>query len=78
MFRTSRRNSRSVIKKKTIKFCSCWRGFSGVETIGELKEMIDRLIKYYRNINKNEIKFHLIEYASRLLPELEKKLVFTH
>ena len=36
--------------------------------------MIDRLIKYYRNINKNEIKFHLIEYASSLLPELEKEI----
>ena len=36
--------------------------------------MIDRLIKYYRNITKNEIKFYLIEYASSLLPELEKEI----
>ena len=36
--------------------------------------MIDRLIKYYRNINRNEIKFYLIEYASSLLPELEKEI----
>ena len=35
--------------------------------------MVDRLIKYYRNINKNEIKFHLIEYA-RPIAELEKEI----
>ena len=66
------------LKKRLLSFVVVGGGFSGVETIGELKEMIDRLIKYYRNININEIKFHLIEYASRLLPELEKEIGLTH
>ena len=44
------------LKKRLLSFVVIGGGFSGVETIGELKEMIDRLIKYYRNINKNEIK----------------------
>ena len=57
MFGTCRRNSRSVIKKRLLSFVVVGGGFSGVETIGELKEMIDRLIKYYRNITINEIKF---------------------
>ena len=62
------------LKKRLLSFVVVGGGFSGVETIGELREMIDRLIKYYRNISKNEIKFHLIEYASSLLPELEKEI----
>ena len=62
------------LKKRLLSFVVVGGGFSGVETIGELKEMIDRLIKYYRNINKNEIRFYLIEYASSLLPELEKEI----
>ena len=62
------------LKKRLLSFVVVGGGFSGVETIGELKEMIDRLIKYYRNITRNEIKFYLIEYASSLLPELEKEI----
>ena len=74
MFRTADVTLDLSLKKRLLSFVVVGGGFSGVETIGELKEMIDRLIKYYRNINRNEIKFYLIEYASRLLPELEKEI----
>ena len=45
-------------------------GFSGVETIGELKEMSGRLLPYYKNISENELKFHIVEFSDKLLPEL--------
>ena len=38
------------LKKRLLSFVVVGGGFSSVETIGELKEMIDRLIKYYKNI----------------------------
>ena len=46
-------------------------GFSGVETIGELKEMSGRLLPYYKNISENELKFHIVEFSDKLLPELQ-------
>ena len=45
-------------------------GFSGVETVGELKEMTDRLLPFYKNIGKEELKFFIVEYSNSLLPEL--------
>ncbi len=62
------------LKKRLLSFVVIGGGFSGVETSGELKEMIDRLLIYYKNIDKSEIKFHLIEHSDQLLPEFEKKI----
>lgn len=64
------------LKKRLLNFIIIGGGFSGVETIGELKEMINRLIIYYKNINKEEVKFYLIEYEKRLLPELDTENSF--
>ena len=49
-------------------------GFSGVETIGEIKEMIDRLMPYYSSIKKTDLNFHIIEYANQLLPDMDKNV----
>ena len=49
-------------------------GFSGVETIGEIKEMIDRLMPYYSSIKKKDLNFHIIEYANQLLPDMDKNI----
>ena len=62
------------LKKRLLNFVIVGGGFSGVETSGELKEMIDNHLKYYRNITQSEIKFHIIEMSSQLLPELGKKI----
>ena len=57
--------------KKRFKHSCNRRGFSGGETIGEIKEMIDRLILYYSSIEK-DLKFHIVEYAEQLLPDMDK------
>ena len=36
--------------------------------------MSDRLLPYYKNIHKNELKFHIVEFSKRLLPELEVEI----
>ena len=63
-----------TLKKKLLNIVVAGGGFSGVETIGELKEMSDRLLPYYKNIHKNELKFHIVEFSTRLLPELEVEI----
>ena len=62
------------LKRKLLNIVVVGGGFSGVETTGELKEMSDRLLPYYKNIKKNELKFHIVEFSSRLLPELSKEI----
>ncbi len=62
------------LKKRLLSFVVIGGGFSGVETSGELKEMIDRLLVYYQNINKSEISIHIIELSNKLLPELDKSM----
>jgi NADH:ubiquinone reductase (H+-translocating) len=43
-------------------------GFSGVETVAEVRELVRRALKYYTNIRPEEIRFYIIEYAGRILP----------
>ena len=43
------------LKKRLLNIVVIGGGFSGVETIGEIKEMIDRLIPYYSSIKKSDL-----------------------
>ena len=62
------------LKKRLLNIVVVGGGFSGVETIGELQEMCERLLPYYKNIKKNELKFHIVEFSDRLLPELDNQI----
>jgi NADH dehydrogenase len=56
------------IKQQLLSFVTVGAGFSGVETIAEVRELVRRALKYYPNIREDEVKFYLIEYAPRILP----------
>ncbi len=45
-------------------------GFSGVETIGELQEMVDLVLPHYRNIRPEDVRFVLVHSQARILPEV--------
>ena len=66
--------SNKELKKRLLNIVVIGGGFSGVETIGEIKEMIDRLIPYYSSIKKEDLKFHIVEYADQLLPDMDKNV----
>jgi NADH dehydrogenase len=57
-----------AIKQQLLSFVTVGAGFSGVETIAEVRELVRRALKYYTNIRPDEVKFYLIEYAPRILP----------
>lgn len=59
-----------TLKNRLLKFVVVGGGFSGVETIGEIKEMVDRLLIYYPNICNKDLSFYIVESSNRLLPEL--------
>ncbi|MGC2409230.1 MAG: FAD-dependent oxidoreductase [Methyloceanibacter sp.] len=58
----------SELKQQLLTFIVVGAGFSGVETVAEVNELIHRALKYYPNIKHAEIRVHLIEYATRILP----------
>ncbi|MDG2045623.1 MAG: FAD-dependent oxidoreductase [Halioglobus sp.] len=64
----------SDIKQRALTFVIAGAGFSGVETMGELAEMVDRILPEYPNIERHEIRLVMIQHGSRILPELPKHL----
>lgn len=62
------------VKREALTFCVIGAGFSGVETVGEMKEMIDRSLKYYPNITPKDVRTIVVEFAPRVLNELPEKL----
>jgi len=63
-----------MLKRKLLTFVVAGGGFSGVETIGELMEMIQRALKFYPNIDQQEIRAILIQRRDAILPELAASL----
>lgn len=62
------------LKRRLLTFVVAGGGFSGVETMGELVEMINRTLKFYPNIHPQEIRTVLVQRGQRLLPELSPGL----
>ncbi len=62
------------LKSRLLTFVVAGGGFSGVETIGEMSEMIRRILKYYPNIQASELRGILVQRGERILPELPAKL----
>lgn len=48
-------------------------GFAGIETISELRSFATHLLSEYTEIHFDETKFHLVEAASRIMPEVAEE-----
>lgn len=64
----------ATLKRRLLTFVVAGGGFSGVETIGEVSEMIARTLRFYPNIDAEEVRAILVQSGDRLLPELPEKL----
>lgn len=62
------------IKRMALTFVVAGGGFSGVETLGEVLEMVQRVRKFYPNIKEEDIKAIIIQRGDSLLQEMPKKL----
>jgi NADH:ubiquinone reductase (H+-translocating) len=62
------------VKKELLTFTVIGGGFSGVETAGEMMELIERSLVFYPNIQRSEIRVLVVEFADRLLGELPPSL----
>lgn len=61
-------------KRCLLTFVAIGGGFTGVETIGEVQELIRKSLRYYPNVRADEIHTILVQYGSRILPELPEHL----
>ncbi len=62
------------VKQRLLTFVVVGGGFSGVEIMGELVEMIRRTLRFYPDISGSEIRTILIQSGDRILPELSPGL----
>lgn len=61
-------------KRRLLTFVVAGGGFSGVETMGELQELVSRSLKYFPDIGADEVRFVLVHSQSVLLPEMPQSL----
>ncbi len=62
------------VKRGALTFTVIGGGFSGIETVGEMAELIDRSLKYYPNVKRSEIRIIVLEFADKILAEMPEKL----
>ncbi|MGH7885366.1 MAG: FAD-dependent oxidoreductase [Thermodesulfobacteriota bacterium] len=62
------------LKKELLSFIVIGGGFSGVEVAGEINDLVRNSIKFYKNINENEVKVTLIHGRDQILPEVNPSL----
>jgi NADH dehydrogenase len=48
-------------------------GFAGIEAFAELRSAATSLLRYYPEIDFDEVEFHLIEAMGRIMPEVSQK-----
>ena len=61
-------------RKHLTSFIVIGGGFSGVETAGELDDLLKAAERYYKNVARENCRVILLHGGERLLPELSKKL----
>jgi NADH dehydrogenase len=61
-------------RKALLTFVVAGGGFSGVETIGELDELVTRALRYFPRIRPEDVSMVLIHSSDTLLPEMPKEL----
>ncbi len=61
-------------KKALLTFVVAGGGFSGVETMGELQELVDRSLKYFPHVAREEVRYVLVHASKVLLPEMPASL----
>ena len=63
-----------ALKRGLLTFVVVGGGFSGVETVGELQEMVHLVLPSYRNVRPSDVRFVLVHSQDRILPEVVPSL----
>jgi NADH dehydrogenase len=61
-------------KRRLLTFAIIGGGLVGVELFGELTAFVDGLAPLYKHVNRNEVRFVLLQGGGRIMPEIDPKL----
>ena len=61
-------------KRRLLTFAVIGGGLVGVELFGEMTAFIDGIAPLYKNVTRDEVRFVLLQYADRIMPEIDAKL----
>jgi NADH dehydrogenase len=61
-------------KRRHLTFVIVGGGLVGVELFGELTAFADEIAPLYKNVDRDEVRFILLEYGDRLMPEIDPRL----
>jgi len=68
-----------ILRKSLLNFVIVGGGFAGIETAGEIMDLLLDARKYYPNISRDEIKVFVLEALPNILPGFSEKLAkFAH
>ncbi|HEY2585648.1 MAG TPA: NAD(P)/FAD-dependent oxidoreductase [Tepidisphaeraceae bacterium] len=62
-------------KRRHLTFVIVGGGLVGVELFGELTAFADEIAPLYENVDRDGVRFILLEYGNRLMPEIDPRLV---
>jgi NADH dehydrogenase len=79
MLEQAENESNPILRNSLLNFVIVGGGFAGIETAGEIMDLLLDARKYYPNIKKNEIKVTVLEALPNILPGFSEKLAkFAH
>lgn len=61
-------------RRRLLTFVVVGGGFSGIEVLGEVHELAHRSLRFYPRLRPEQLRFVLVEYQRRILPELSDGL----
>jgi NADH dehydrogenase len=61
-------------KRRQLTFVIIGGGLVGVELFGELTAFVDGIAPLYKHVNRDDVRFVLLEGGDRLMPEIDPKL----
>src|SRR5262249_38352849 len=61
-------------KRRQLTFVVVGGGLVGVELFGELTAFADGIAPYYKHVNRDEVRFILLQGGDHLMPEIDPKL----
>jgi len=61
-------------RRRALSFVFVGGGYAGVEALAELQDMARYACRYYPNLDRNEMRWVLVEAANRIMPEVSVSL----
>nr|WSY53665.1 NAD(P)/FAD-dependent oxidoreductase [Streptomyces sp. NBC_00886] len=63
-----------AIRDAALTFVFVGGGYAGVEALGELEDMARYAVRYYHNVDADDLRWILVEASNRILPEVGEEM----